>query len=110
MPNGDDLLLAFAKLDKNGRGRFPTREDYLNSLAVMWSEIQKNYQQKDVCIPVLGGGLTNIGEITPTQQELIDIIIESYKLFALKIKNPQKLRIICKKTDGISLNKIGETI
>lgn len=108
--NGDDLLLAFAKLDINGRGYFPTREDYLNSLAVMWSEIQKNYQQKDVCIPVLGGGLTNIGDITPTQQELIDIIIESYKLYAQKIKNPQKLRIICNRKDNISLSKIGEAL
>ena len=80
VPNGDNLLLAFAKLDENGRGYFPTREAYLDSLTVMWSEIHKYYQQKDVCIPVLGGGLTTIGENTPTQQELIDIIIESYKL------------------------------
>ena len=110
VPNGDDLLLAFAKLDENGRGYFPTREAYLDSLAVMWSEMHKYYQQKDVCIPVLGGGLTTIGENTPTQQELIDIIIESYKLSAQKIKNPQKLRIICRRKDDISLSKIGETI
>ena len=110
VPNGEDLLLAFAKLDENGRGYFPTREAYLDSLEVMWSEIHKYYQQKDVCIPVLGGGLTTIGEKTPTQQELIDLIIESYKLFAQKIKNPQKLRIICRRKDDISLSKIGETI
>ena len=78
VPNGDDLLLAFAKLDGNGRGYFPTREAYLNSLTVIWSEIHKYYRQKDVCIPVLGGGITSIGETTPTQQELVDLIIESY--------------------------------
>ena len=110
VPNGDNLLMAFAMLDENGRGYFPTREDYLKSLSVMWSEIHKYYQMKDVCIPVLGGGLTTIGEVTPTQQELIDIIIESYKLSAYKIKNPQKLRIICRKKDDISLSRIGETI
>lgn len=110
VPFGDDLLLAFARLNENGRGYFPTREAYLDSLAVMWSEIHKYYQQKDVCIPVLGGGLTNIGESTLTQQELVDLIIESYRLFTYKIPNPQRLRIICNRKDDISLNKIGESI
>lgn len=110
VPNGDTLLLAFAMLDENGRGYFPTRKAYLDSLAVMWSEIHKYYQQKDICIPVLGGGLTSIGDVTPTQQELIDMIIESYKLSTNKIKNPQKLRIICSRKDDIALSKIGETV
>ena len=110
VPFGEDLLLAFAKLDVNGRAFFPTRKAYLDSLEVMWSEILKYYQQKDICIPVLGGGLTSIGEITPTQQELVDLIIESYRLFAQKIKNTQKLRIICRRKDDILLSKIGETI
>lgn len=109
VPNGDDLLMAFAKLDENGRGFFPTREDYLNSLAVMWAEIHKHFQMKDVCIPILGGGLTTIGESTLTQQELVDLIIASYKLSSEKIKSPQKLRIVCKK-NSISLNKVGNTI
>lgn len=109
-PNGDDLLLAFARLDENGRGYFPSREDYLNSLALMWSEIHKYYQMKDVCIPVLGGGLTRIGDSNPTLQELVDLIIESYKLSSYKIKNPKKLRIVCRRQDDFSLNKIGDTV
>ena len=109
-PNGDDLLMAFAMLDENGRGFFPSRSAYLESLTVMWSEIHKYFQMKDVCIPVLGGGLTSIGDSNPTQQELIDLIIESYKLYAQKIKRPYKLRIVCRKEDDISLSKVGETI
>ena len=110
VPNGDDLLMAFAKLDENGRGYFPTREDYLTSLTVMWAEIHKYYQKKDVCISVLGGGQTTIGELTPSNQELIDLIIESYKLHSQKIKNPQKLRIVCRRKDEISLDKVGDSI
>ncbi len=102
--------MAFAKLNESGRGYFPTIEDYLNTLAYMWTEINENFQKKDVCIPVLGGGQTIIGEKTPTHQELVDLIIESYKLNLKKIKKPQKLRIICWKDDGISLNKIGDFI
>ena len=58
VPNGDDLLLAFAKLDKNGLGRFFTRDEYLECLSVLWEEIDKYYGQQDVCIPILGAGLT----------------------------------------------------
>jgi len=46
-------------------------------------------------------------QVTLTQQELLDMMIASYKLSAHKIKAPWKLRIICQKRDGFSLNKIG---
>ena len=35
--NGNDLLLAFAKLDKDGLGCL-TREEYLDSLSVLWTK------------------------------------------------------------------------
>lgn len=72
--------------------------------------IDKYYGQKDVCIPILGSGLTRINETTLTQQELLDIIISSYKLSPHKIKYPYKLYIVCKKNDDFSLNKIGKFI
>ena len=104
--NGDDLLMAFAKLDENGLGYFPTYREFLKSLSILWEEIDKYYAQKDVCIPILGAGLTRIGEKSFTQQELLDIIIMSYKLNEHKIKKPYKLRIICKRDKGFSLNNI----
>ena len=76
----------------------------------MWKEIDKYYGQKDVCIPILGSGVTRINGISLTQQELLDLIIYSYKLSPYKIKVPYKLYIICKKKDNFSLNKIGETL
>lgn len=109
VPNGDDLLLAFAKLDKGGLGRM-SREEYIECLSVLWEEIDKYYGQKDVCIPVLGSGVTRIDGTSYTQQELLDMIIYSYKLSSHKIKLPYKLYIICKKKDEFSLNKIGETL
>ena len=109
VPNGDDLLLAFAKLDKNGLGRFFTRDEYLECLSILWEEIDKYYGQQDVCIPILGAGLTRFdggsGASIP-QQELLDMIIWSYKLSSHKIKSPCKLRIICRKDEDFSLNKI----
>ncbi len=109
VPNGDCLLMVFAKLDKDGLGRM-TRDEFLECLSMLWREIDKFYGQTDVCIPILGSGITRIGDHTPTQQELLDMIIGSYKLSAHKIKAPSKLRIVCKRQDKFSLNKIGELL
>lgn len=109
VPNGDDFLLAFAPLDENGRGVFPSYKEYLDSLFLLWQELDKYYAQHDVCIPILGSGITRIGDGMGTffsQQELLEMIIASYKLSPYKIKKPNKLRIICKKNEDFSLEKI----
>lgn len=110
VPNGDDLLMAFAKLDKNGLGRFFSRDEFLDCLSMLWKEIDKYYGLKDVCIPIFGSGITRINDTSLTQQELLDIIIGSYRLSPYKIKSPYKLHIVCQKCDDFSLNKIGENI
>lgn len=113
VPNGDDLLMAFAKLDENGLGRFFSRDEFLDCLSILWKEIDKYYAQKDVCIPILGSGCTRMDGVSGAslkQQELLDIIICSYKLSSHKIKSPYQLHIVCKKSDGFSLNKIGENM
>lgn len=109
VPNGDDLLLAFARLDERGKGRFFSRDEYLECLNMLWKEIELFYAEKDVCIPVLGAGTTVIDGGTGasiSQQDLLNIIIWSYKLSSHKIKAPHKLRIICKKNKGFSINNI----
>lgn len=108
VPNGDDLLLAFVKLDKSGAGRL-TRDEYLECLSILWEEINIHYGQQDVCIPILGAGLTRFdggSGASITQQELLDMIIWSYKLSSHKIKSPCKLRIICRRDEDFSLDKI----
>lgn len=101
--NGKYLLMAFAKLDKTGRGKL-SREEYIESLSILWEEIDNHYGQEDICIPILGSGTTRIGDNELSQQDLLEIIIYSYKLSLHKIKNPNKLRIICKRTEGFSIN------
>ncbi|MCC8126353.1 MAG: DUF6430 domain-containing protein [Clostridiales bacterium] len=101
-----DLLMAFAMLDESGRGGFTSIEEYMECLSVLWNEIDKLYAQKDVCISILGAGLTRLPDASLTQQKLLDLIIASYRISTHKIKNPCKLRIICKKSEDFSLNKI----
>lgn len=109
VPNGDDLLMAFAKLDENGKGRFYSRDEYIKCLDLLWKELENYYAENDVCIPILGSGTTVIdggaGASIP-QQDLLDMIIWSYKLSSHKIKAPHKLCIVCRKNDDFSINKI----
>lgn len=109
IPNGDYLLLAFSKLDEDGLGRM-TRDEYFACLSKLWQEISKYYGQIDVCIPILGSGITRLDDTSLTQQELLDMMIASYKLSAHKIKAPLKLHIVCRKCDDFSLNRIGNHI
>ena len=109
VPNDDDLLMAFAKLDEKGKGRFFSRDEYLACLDLLWKEIENNYSEKDVCIPVLGAGTTTIdggAGASISQQDLLDMMIWSYKLSSHKIKEPHKLCIICKRNKGFSLRNI----
>lgn len=99
------LLMAFVKLDKDGVGRMNYSE-YIEALSLLWEEIDKYYGQEDVCIPILGSGTTRLKDITLTKQELLDVIIASYKLSCSKIHKPNKLKIACRRED-ISINKIG---
>ena len=109
VPNGDYLLMAFAKLNKDGRGEL-TREEYLDSIQLLWKEIDKYYAQKNVCVPILGSGITHIGDRELSQQELLDIMIESYKLSVQKVNRAHKLIITCRRADEFSLSRIGESL
>lgn len=107
--NEDALLLAFATLNENGRAKFYTRDEFIECLSRMWEQIELNCSQTDVCVPILGSGLTlfeGCGDSSPSQQDLLNIMIWSYKLSSHKVKAPFKLRIVCQKRDGFSLNKV----
>lgn len=109
VPNGDDLLMAFAKLDERGKGRFFSRDEYIKCLDLLWKELENYYSEKDVCVPILGAGTTSFdgGSGAPiSQQDLLNMMIWSYKLSSHKIKAPYKLRIVCKKNSDFSINNI----
>lgn len=108
IPRDDYFLMSFAKLDSDGLGFFNSREEYYQCLSILWKELDARYENKDVCISIIGSGLTRIGDETPTRQELVDMIIYSYKLSPRKIKST--LKIICLKGKDFSLDRIGEAI
>lgn len=106
VPHEKFLLMSFAKLDEVGLGGFSSYDEYLDCLSLLWKELDKHYGQMDVCIPILGSGVTRLWDSNLTQQKLLDIIIGSYRLSAHKLKSPCKLHIVCREQEGFSLNKI----
>ncbi len=109
VPNGDDLLMAFVRLDENGKSMKFTVEEYLQCLSLLWKEIDNNYNNKDVCVPVLGAGLARFENGTSqslSQQELVDLIVSSYKLSPNKIKSKNSLHIVCSRRDDFSMDKV----
>lgn len=104
VPNDNDLLMAFAKLDKNGRA-FITYKEYLKCLNKLWEQIDIYHGTQDIYMPILGANITRFDRPF-SQQELLDIMINSYRLNPRKINKPYKLHIICKKCEDFSLNNI----
>lgn len=105
----DYLLLAFAKLDKVGQGCI-TREDFIACLEKMWKGIGMYSRTESVAIPILGSGITRFNGNDLSHQQLLDIIIASYKLSPYKLKSSVQLHIVCFDEEMVSLNKIGEYI
>ena len=104
IPRDNFLIMAFAKLDKNGRAHLSYAE-YLDCLKVLWEQIDLYHGTDDVYVPVLGSNITCF-ERQLTQQELLDIMVKSYTLSPKHMKLPFKLHIICRKRDGFSLDDV----
>ena len=104
VPNGRFLLMAFAKLDHNGLGHL-TYDEYVECLNKMWEQIDIHHGSSDVYIPILGSKITRFDKEL-SQQELLDIIISSYRLSPKKLREPYKLHIVCKPRDGFSINEV----
>ena len=104
VPNGSFLLMAFAKLDKNGLGHL-SYDEYIECLNKLWEQIDIYHGTSDVYMPILGSKITRFDKEL-TQQELLDIIISTYRLSPKKMKEAYKLHIMCKAREGFSLNDV----
>lgn len=98
------LLMAFAKLDEKGLG-YHTYESYLECLDILWEEIDRYHGTDDVYVPILGSRITRFDKVL-TQQELLDIMIASYRLSPKKLRKPNILHVVCQERDGFSLNEV----
>ena len=78
--------------------------EYLEFLIKFWDEINRVYAQKSVNVPVFGSGITRIKEHRNiSDEELLKIMLWTFRISEMRFKYPAKLTIIIHKD---KINKI----
>lgn len=107
-PHQEYLLTAFTKFDEHNRA-YLYMNDYVKFLLNFWNEIDICYAGRSVSIPLLGSGITRFKEYDSiTDQELLEILIWSFKLSRIKFQYPSKATILIheSKKDKINFYKL----
>jgi len=102
------VLTAFSKFDNDNRA-YLYMNDYISFLINFWNEIDIIYAGRSVSIPLLGSGITRFkGFDSVTEQELLELLIWSFKVSRIKFTYPSKVSIIIheSKKDKINFYKL----
>lgn len=89
----DYLLVAFSKFDKDDKAYLFMR-DYINCLMTFWGEVDRVYASKSVAVPLMGAGITRFKDVTVSEQELLELLIWSFKVSRVKFRHPAKVTIV----------------
>ncbi|MGL5125160.1 MAG: macro domain-containing protein [Fusobacteriaceae bacterium] len=101
----DYFFTSMTKFDKNNRAYINQRE-YIDFLLKFWDNVDILYNNNTVVIPVLGSGITRFKDnIGITDQELLNMLIWTFKLSRIKFTYPSEINIIVykNKIDKINL-------
>ncbi|MDX8047597.1 DUF6430 domain-containing protein [Gracilibacillus sp. S3-1-1] len=102
--HGHYLLTAFSKFDDNNRA-YLRMNDYINFLINFWNEIDIVYGGRTVVIPLLGSRMTRFkGYDMVSEQELLELLIWSFKVSRIKFKYPAHVRIVIHKSSKDKIN------
>ena len=108
----DYLLTALSKFDQDNRAEI-TMTDYVSFLMNFWNEVDKVYASNSIVIPLLGSGITRFRDKSDiTDQELLEILIWSFRISRIKFNYPSKVSIIIHpdKVDKINFYKLKELV
>ena len=97
----DYLLTAFSKFNDKNQA-YLTMPEYLEFLIKFWDEINVVYAQRSVSVPIFGSGITR------TDEELLKIMLWTFRISETRFKYPAKLNIVIHedKIDKINLFEI----
>ncbi|MBX4151802.1 macro domain-containing protein [Paenibacillus lautus] len=104
----DYLLTAFSRFDNSNKA-YLEMNDYINCLLNFWNEIDRVYAGRTVALPVLGSGITRFrGYEHISDQELLELIIWTFKVSRIKFTYPSKVKIVVwqDKREKINLLKL----
>jgi len=104
----DYLLTALSHFDENNKAYLEIN-DYINCLLNFWNEVDRVYAGRTVALPILGSGITRFrGYENITDQELLELIIWTFKVSRIKFTYPSKVKIVVydKKSERINLLRL----
>ena len=104
----DYLLTALAHFDDNNKAYIEMSE-YISFLLSFWEEVDRIYAGKTVALPVFGSGITRFKNYCMvSDQELLELIIWTFKVSRIKFTYPSKVKIIVydNKRDKINLQSL----
>jgi len=91
------LLTAFTKFDNNNKASL-TMPEYLEFLINFWDKVNNIYAQQNVSTPIFGSGITRIkGHKTISDEDLLKIMLWTFRISEMRFKHPAKLTIIIHK-------------
>lgn len=93
----DFLLAAFTKFDDNNKAVL-TMPEYLEFLINFWDKVNNVYAQQSLAAPVFGSGITRIkGHKTISDEDLLKIMLWTFRISEMRFKYPAKLTIVIHK-------------
>lgn len=100
--DNDYLLLALTNFDEANNARV-TLNELADCFLRMWSEIDELKGCYSIVIPLLGSGrTTRIGkkgsELNVPNQELLELLLGTFKISRIKIKKPANITIVLQKS------------
>jgi len=101
----DFLLASFSRFDENNKANL-TMPEYLGFLIKFWDRVNTVYAQRNVSTTIFGSGITRIkGHKTISDEDLLKIMLWTFRISEMRFKYPAKLSIIIHpdKIDQINL-------
>lgn len=98
------LLAAFTKFDINNKAVL-TMPEYLEFLINFWDKVNNVYGQQSVTTPIFGSGITRIqGHKTISDEDLLKIMLWTFRISEMRFKHPAKLTIVIHKSKIDKIN------
>lgn len=76
------IFTALTKFDEYNKG-YCFKNDYLRFCLIFWENIDRLYNGRTINIPILGAGITRFGNNKPSKQELLKLLLWTFKISGL---------------------------
>ncbi len=97
-------FVAIAQMDKNNNTN-GTPDDLWVSLNRLWEEVTRSSNGRTLCMPVIGGGMSRMSSIVPTQDSLRFTIL-SFMFASRRNKVCDELRIVLQPADYENVDRL----